>query len=387
LRPQTPHPPSATTRSWLSSSPRPSSSDCAPVSITTVYVPTTVYSPPETITIAVENYTSVSLSLSSAASVDTAQVSNQNELNPVSEATPTTPSTFLHTIVVPVVEATIGGSNSSSGVYYVSIGQNTTDWSYTPNQSSTVVGTTTVTVSPFPTGHSPLVTGTETISSTTIITKTILRSCSAFSLSTSGIFTGPITSSAPPYPLTNGTSNSTVFGGASGSGRTATVTVYTTNSTITTHIVVTKLTTVATTTTTVIYPASNSTLFSGTSESGRNSVSYNATVTEYTTVATTTVDVTAYPSTSVVNGTQTANPTSTSTESALGYSGTNATYSNGKRQVCTLVYATISGNLASWCNDWDGHTVFHHSTYTSTCEHRVSCFRVLPLAVHLLTFN
>jgi hypothetical protein len=334
----------------------------------------------------VENYTSVSESLSSAASADTAQVSNQNELNPVSEATPTTPSTFVHTIVVPVVDATIGGSNSSSGVYYVSIGQNTTDWSYTPTQS-TVVGTTTVTVSPVPSGHSPSVNGTNTISSSAIITKTTNRSGSAFPLSTGGIFTGPITSSAPPYPLTNGTRNSTVFGGASGSGQIATVTVYTTNSTITTHSVVTKLTTVATTTTTIIYPASNSTLFSGTSFSGGHSVSYNVTVTEYTTVATTTIDVTAYPSTIVVNGTQTVNSTSTYTESALGYSGTNATYSNGKRQVCTLVYATISGNLASWCNNWDGHTVFHHSTYTSTCEHRVSCFRVLPLAVHLLIFN
>lgn len=293
-------------------SPASAPSNCASASITTIYVPTTVYSPPETITIALENITSVSESLSSAASVDTAQVSAANEAAPVSEAVPSTLSKFTHTIVAPLIEGTIG-TNSSSGVYYVSIGQNTTNWSYTPTQS-TVVGTTTVTVSPLPTRSSTSGNSTTAISTTTHITRTTTRSGSAITLPTGGI---PAISA--PYPRTNRTDSSTFFASAAWSGT--------------------------------------------------PSVSYNTTVTLFTTVATTTVNVTAYSTTiSIANATQTVNSKSTCTESALGFSGTNVTWENinVKRQVCTLVYATISGNLASWCNNWDGHTVFHHSTYTST---------------------
>lgn len=361
-------------RPELTASVRPSSA-CAPASIPTVYVYTTVYSPPETITIAVENYTSVFESLSSAASVDTAQVSNGNEFEPISESIPTAASTFVHTIVVPIVEATVA-SNSTSGVYYVSIGQNTTVWSYTPTQS-TVVGTTTVIVSPFPTAHGPSANSTETTSSTTRITRTVTPSNSDFPLTTGGIFTGPRTSAAPPYPLTNGTNNSTLFGATSGTGKHSVSHHYSST--------VTKYTTVASTTVYVL--PNNSALSTRASESVKHSVHYNATVTEYTIVATTTSYVISYPGTMEVNGTQTVNSTSSPTESVLGYSGTNATFSYGKRQVCTLVYASISGNLASWCNNWDGHTVFHHSTYTSTCEYRISCIRVSLLAVQLLTSN
>lgn len=302
-------------------------SNCASASITTIYVPTTVYSPPETITIALENITSVSESLSSAASVDTAQVSAANEAAPVSEAVPSTLSKFTHTIVAPLIEGTIG-TNSSSGVYYVSIGQNTTNWSYTPTQS-TVVGTTTVTVSPLPTRSSTSGNSTTAISTTTHITRTTTRSGSAITLPTGGI---PAISA--PYPRTNRTDSSTFFASAAWSGT--------------------------------------------------PSVSYNTTVTLFTTVATTTVNVTAYSTTiSIANATQTVNSKSTCTESALGFSGTNVTWENinVKRQVCTLVYATISGNLASWCNNWDGHTVFHHSTYTSTCEQAIPYSK--NIALHL----
>jgi hypothetical protein len=294
-------------------------------------VPTTVYSPPETVTIALENITSVSESLSIAASVDTAQVSEQNELAPVSDPVPTTPTTFTHTVIVPLVEATIA-TNSSSGVYYVSIGQNTTNWSYTPTES-TVVGTTTVIVSPVQVLPSSSRNSTTTISTTTRITRTKTRSGTAYSLATGRAYN----SSSPYYPWTNGTNTSTIFGGTSGSG--------------------------------------------GPSKSYRTTITvHNATMTKYTTVVATTISVTAYPATiSIANATQTTNSTSTGTESAFGYSGTNATWKNtyDKRQVCTLVYATISGNLASWCNNWEGHTVFHYSTYSSTCEQEIFCLENL----------
>lgn len=307
------------------------SSDCAPASITTVYVSTTVYSPPETVTIALENITSVSESLSSAASVDTAQVSEQNELAPVSDPVPTTPTTFTHTVIVPLVEATIA-TNSSSGVYYVSIGQNTTNWSYTPTQS-TVVGTTTVIVLPMPVLPSSSRNSTTTISTTTHITRTKTRSGTAYSLATGGAYNSP----SPFYPWTNGTNTSTIFGGASGSG--------------------------------------------GPSKSYCTTITvHNTTMTKYSTVFGTTISVTAYPATiPIANASQTTNSTSTGTESAFGYSGTNATWKNthDKRQICTLVYATIGGNLASWCNNWDGHTVVHHSTHSSTCEQETPCSKDL----------
>ena len=290
-------------------------------------MPTTVYSPPETVTIALENITSVSESLSSAASVDTAQVSEQNDFTPVSDPVPATPTTFTHTVIVPLIEATMA-TNSSSGVYYVSIGQNTTNWSYSPTQS-TVVGTTTVIVSPVPVLPSSSGNSTTTISTTTRITRTTTRSGTAYSLATGGAYNG----SSPYYPWTNGTNSSTIFGGASGSG--------------------------------------------GPSKSYCTTITvHNTTMTKFTTVVATTVSVTGYQTTvSIANATRTTNSTSTGTESAFGYSGTNATWKNtyGKRQVCNLVYATISGNLASWCNNWDGHTVFHESTYSSTCEQEIPC--------------
>lgn len=268
-----------------------------------------------------ENITSVSESLSSAASVDTVQVSENNEFAPVSEPPATNPTTFTHTIIAPLIEAT-KAANSSSGVYYVSIGQNTTNWSYTPTQS-TVVGTTTVIVSPVPAFHSSA-NLTTTTSTTTHTTRTTTRSGTAYSLATGGAYNG----SSPYYPWTNGTNSSTLFGGASESGTPS----KSYGTTVTVH---------------------------------------NTTMTRYTTVVVTTVSVTAYPTTtSIANATQATNSTSTGTESAFGYSGTNATWENhlAKRQVCTLVYATISGNIASWCNDWNGHSVFHHLTYSSTCK-------------------
>lgn len=37
-----------------------------------------------------------------------------------------------------------------------------------------------------------------------------------------------------------------------------------------------------------------------------------------------------------------------------------------KRQTCSMVFASMFGQWASWCNEWDGHTTIKHSTYLTT---------------------
>lgn len=37
-----------------------------------------------------------------------------------------------------------------------------------------------------------------------------------------------------------------------------------------------------------------------------------------------------------------------------------------KRQTCSMVFASIFGRWASWCNEWDGHTTVKYSTYLTT---------------------
>ncbi|KAK5952948.1 hypothetical protein OHC33_006069 [Knufia fluminis] len=37
-----------------------------------------------------------------------------------------------------------------------------------------------------------------------------------------------------------------------------------------------------------------------------------------------------------------------------------------KRQTCSMIFAHISGQWASWCNNWDGSTVVSHTTYNAT---------------------
>lgn len=37
-----------------------------------------------------------------------------------------------------------------------------------------------------------------------------------------------------------------------------------------------------------------------------------------------------------------------------------------KRQTCSMVFAVIGGQWASWCNNWDGSTIVSHSTYQTT---------------------
>lgn len=82
------------------------------------------------------------------ASVDTVQVRQSSELNPVSNSKNTNNPVFTHSIHVSGFEATeLAGDGSS--VFYVSKGHSTTDWSFTPS-ASIIAETTTVTVSPVP---------------------------------------------------------------------------------------------------------------------------------------------------------------------------------------------------------------------------------------------
>lgn len=37
-----------------------------------------------------------------------------------------------------------------------------------------------------------------------------------------------------------------------------------------------------------------------------------------------------------------------------------------KRQICSMVFASIDGEWVSWCNEWNGYTTVKYSTYTST---------------------
>lgn len=147
--------------------------DCGTGTVTAT-VTTTVTDTPPTVTIAVADSFSISRSLSSAASVDSVQVSQESEDAPVSEGPVVATVTFVHSIVVPAFEAT-EVSNSAS-VYYVSVGPNTTDWGYTPAESITV-GVTTVTVQPtssrVPTHLPNIAVNSTTLRSTTLTTATV----------------------------------------------------------------------------------------------------------------------------------------------------------------------------------------------------------------------
>lgn len=37
-----------------------------------------------------------------------------------------------------------------------------------------------------------------------------------------------------------------------------------------------------------------------------------------------------------------------------------------KRQTCSMIFASIDGQWASWCNEWNGHTTVKYSTYNTT---------------------
>jgi hypothetical protein len=274
---------------------------------------------PATVTVALENPAQIAASISSDLSIESVYLSEQSELAPVSAPTVTTTNKLTITEVVPVVEATLTSSpTNNTGPYFVSVGPSTTDWSLTDYTavSGVTIGITTVTLSPLPptTAASP----TTTVHSTLFMTLTTHKTDTStihhpFPLSTGGIFTGP-----KSYGWN---STSTMAEGASGSVSKLPIPLVT-------HTTITNLTTVIVT-----------------------------------------ANITAYP---------TMIATSTSTfleETAHGY-GFDSGYDSpggygtglGKRQTCTLVYATLNGNVVSWCNNWDGSTVVIQTSFSTTCK-------------------
>jgi hypothetical protein len=277
---------------------------------------------PSTVTVALENPAQISAALSSALSIESVYLSEQSELRPISEPIVTTINKLTITEVVPVIEATLTSSpTNNTGPYYVSVGPSTTDWSltdYTP-VSSVTIGITTITLSPVPptTAASP----TTTVHSTFYMTLTTRKTDTStihrpFPLSTGGIFPGPNS-----YGWNSTNASSTIAAGASGSVS--------------------------------IFPIPP--------------VTYT-TVTNLTTVFLT-ANITAYPAI-------TPTPTiSFSEETGYGY-GFGSGYASpsgydtglGKRQTCTLVYATLNGDVVSWCNNWDGSTVVIQTSFRTTCK-------------------
>jgi hypothetical protein len=303
-----------------------------------VTVTETVTLAPATVTVALENTAQIAASISSDLSIESVYWSEQSELAPVSEPTVTTTHKLTITEVVPVVKATLKSSpTNNTGPYFVSVGPSTTDWSltdYTPI-SSVTLGITTVTLSPVPptTDASP----TTTVHSTLYMTLTTRKTDTStihrpFLLSTGGIFTGP-----KSYGW-NSTS-SMIVAGASGSVSRLPIPMVS-------HTTVTNLTTIFTT-----------------------------------------ANITAYP---------TMSATSTTTLSYLeetgygyGFGSGSASPSSGydtgiiKRQTCTLVYATLNGDLVSWCNNWDGSTVVAQTSFTTTCKNPFCIsFSTLPLSLN-----
>jgi hypothetical protein len=295
-----------------------SSSDaCSQVTVTE-----TVTLPPATVTVALENPAQIAASISSDLSIESMYLSEQSELAPVSAPTVTTTNKLTITEVVPVVEATLTSSPANNtGPYFVSVGPNTTDWSltdYTP-VSSVTIGITTVTLSPVPstTADSP----TTTVRSTFYMTLTSRKTDTStihrpFPLSTGGIFTGP-----KSYGWNASSTSSTVAAGASGSVSILPIPPVS-------HTTVTNLTTIFITSSITAYPTMTATTTTNCSEETGYGYGFGS----------------AYPSPS---------------GDGIGLV---------KRQTCTIVSATLNGNVVSWCNNWDGSTVVPQTSFTTTCK-------------------
>jgi len=181
------------------------------------------------------------------------------------------------------------------------------------------IGITTITLSPVPptTAASP----TTTVNSTFYMTLTTRETDTStihhpFPLSTGGIFPGPNS-----YGWNSTNTFSTIAAGASGSVSILPIPLVT-------YTTVTNLTTVFLT-----------------------------------------ANITAYPTISPTP------PLSFSEETGYGY-GFGSGYASpsgydtglGKRQICTLVYATLNGAVVSWCNNWDGSTVVIQTSFRTTCK-------------------
>jgi hypothetical protein len=58
-----------------------------------------------------------------------------------------------------------------------------------------------------------------------------------------------------------------------------------------------------------------------------------------------------------------------------------------KRQTCTLVYATLNGDVVSWCNNWGGSTVVERTSFSTTCKKTCdTSLWILPFSVQVLPY-
>lgn len=163
---------------------------------------TTITAQPDTVTFALQDPAAISSSLKSAFSVESQQLEINSQLAPINPFTsgrpPTaTPATrFTRTIIVPAIAASKTsvaiGQTSATDVYFVGESNGTTTWltNFTPQQSMTI-GTTTVTLSPVPSGSASRTIRSRSVQRgtlTTTITTTPDRP-SAFSSGDGGGFT------------------------------------------------------------------------------------------------------------------------------------------------------------------------------------------------------
>ena len=315
----------------------------------TVTATTTVTVPPSYITVAVPDSSSISSSLSQWASMDSEEVSWSSELAPVSGPHPTLTHTFTHSVVVPAYSA--AETSDDSSVYFISIGPNTTVWNYTPTPSQEItVGVTYITVSPLPSspptsGNTTHANGTVYTTVTTHITRTTTTTIhSGFTSDPNG---WNHTSGYPTFGATAGTGVASGTAGTRGWGTAGTA----------------------------------------------PSLSYGASVNTVSTISKTTLNPTTVSSYSIpsLSGYPTLPPPpsygplsllplpSSSRLPSYGplslpplpSSVSPYSYTSGfeKRQICTMISATFpNGEIASWCNNWDGSTVNQQTTYTATCK-------------------
>lgn len=261
----------------------------------------TVTDTPGTVTILQQDPSSVAESM---ASVDTVQVRQSSQLNPVSNSVNTQNPVFTHSVHVSGYEAT-EFPNDGSSVFYMSKGHSTTDWSFTPS-ASIVAEVTTVTVSPVP-AHPAQEKGASTNTTTGHV---------------------PFTSPSAGW---NSTTNEPI--------------------------------TIDPTGTNPIPVIPGSTLSPSTSASEpivtTNIVTVTAVTTEF-------VSPTGYSAPAI---TQPPSVADYGAVPANGYDASVKAFADGnleKRQTCVLIYATIGGQLASWCNNWSGRTVLTYTHWETT---------------------
>ena len=312
-------------KSWLTVRCRRSTeTGCGPVTVTAT-VTEIVTSLPTSIAAALDDPAALSASLSSQIAAEYAYDTLESELLPPSyTVTATTYRVVTFTEVLPLVGATltsVPANKTTRAAYFISVNRNTTVrlTDYTP-PPGVVVGTTTITLTPLP---SPVQSSpTDTFFTTFTVTETI------YATHTSTI------RSRTPFPA--------------GGGLTA-----------------------------PRFPGWNATqtlvsLASDVTGSVSHPLMYSVTVQNSTTLAFAATNITGNPYFYNI---------STSPSEASGYGdgpdygyGSDYTAATGladelvKRQTCTLVFATINGDVVSWCNNWDGTSATAQTTFTTTCE-------------------